>query len=124
MERDIDTASFAASAANAGAPALIPGKYPRAWPIEIFGRDDGGRDFAFVFRGEWHRLPMEAVDHAAVEVGCAARAYVDPLNYAGAVGLFLAALEKYGWTVVAPERSVGPILCNDLKGSSDTLSRN
>src|SRR4051794_25162918 len=99
MVRNVDEAAFAASAAEAGAPALIPGKYPRAWPIEVFGRDDGECDFAFVFHGDWCRLPIEAVDHAAVELGCACGMYVDPLNYASGVALLLAALEKHGWRV-------------------------
>src|ERR1700681_699889 len=94
MVRDIDKASFADSAAKAGAPALIPGKYPRAWPIETFGREDGSLDFAFVFHGRWHRLPESVCEHAAVEVGIAAQAYIEPLNYARGVALFLAALES------------------------------
>jgi hypothetical protein len=102
MARDIDKAAFADSAAKAGAPALIPGKYPRAWPIEIFGREDGSVDFAFVWKGKWRRMPLSVVEHAAVEVGIAAEAYIDPLNYAQGAALFLAALEKQRWLIAAP----------------------
>jgi hypothetical protein len=103
--RKIDHASFAASAAKAGTPALIPGQYPRAWPIETFGREDGSRDFAFVLRGEWLRLPESVCEHAAVEVGIQAGAFVSPLNYAAGVALFLTALERQGWVVLAPNAS-------------------
>jgi hypothetical protein len=102
MLRDIDKAAFADSAAKAGAPVLIPGKYPRAWPIETFGREDGSVDFAFVFHDRWHRLPESACAHAAVEVGISAGAFVAPLNYATGVALFLTALERQGWIVLAP----------------------
>ena len=81
-------------------PELVTGFYPRAHPIEVFGREDGHCDFAFLFHGRWHRLPFEAVDHAAVEVGSTVGVYIDPLSYAAGVGLFLAALEKCGWRIV------------------------
>jgi hypothetical protein len=100
MTRDIDKAAFADFAAKAGAPALIPGKYPRAWPIEIFGREDGSLDFAFVFHGKWYLLPEGVCEHAATEVGMSAGAIVSPLNYATGVVLFLTALERQGWVVV------------------------
>src|ERR1700726_4087662 len=98
MVRDIDKPAFADSAAKAGAPALIPGKHPRAWPIETFGREDVSLDFAFAFHGRWHRLPESVCEHAAVEVGVSAGAFVSPLNYATAVALFLTALERHGWS--------------------------
>lgn len=110
----IDAASFAGSAKAAGVPALVPGKYPRAHPIEVFGREDGSVDFAFVFNGKWHLLPQSVCEHAAVEVGIQAGAFVSQINYASAVALFLTALEKHKWTVVAPKDS-DPIL--------DTLNR-
>lgn len=105
MTRNIDKTAFADSAAKAGEPALIPGKYPRAWPIETFGREDGSLDFAFVLHGKWHRLPESVCEHAAVEIGIQAGAFVSPLNYATGVALFLTALEKHGWVVVAPNAS-------------------
>lgn len=101
--RNIDKASFAASAAKAGAPELRPGYYPRAHPIEVFGNEDGSCDFAFVWKGKWHRLPLSSVDHAAVEIGISAEAYVSPLNYATGVVFFLAALERLGWYVSPPK---------------------
>jgi hypothetical protein len=85
-----------------GRYALEPGKYPRAEPIEIYGHTDGSADFEFVLDSEAHRLPLSVVEHAAVEVGIAARAYIDPLNYAQGVALFLAALRKQSWTVLPP----------------------
>lgn len=100
--------SFAASAAKAGVPALVPGQYPRAWPIEVFGRPDGSLDFAFVFDGKWHVLPESACEHAAVEVGCLAGCYVSPINYASGVALFLTALGRHGWRVLPPTCDANP----------------
>lgn len=85
-----------------GVYALTPGDYPRAEPFEIYGHDDGSADFEFVLDGETHRLPLQTVDHAAVEVSVAAEAYISPLSYVSGVAIFLAALRKAGWTVCPP----------------------
>lgn len=106
MARNIDKAALDASAAKAGEPALIPGQYPRAWPIEVYGREDGSCDFEFVLDGKWHRLPLTAADHAAAEVGTASRTYISPLNYAKSAAIFLTALRRNGWTVSPPTSEV------------------
>jgi hypothetical protein len=87
---------------KSGRYALEPGKYPRAEPIEVYGQADGSADFEFVLNGKICRLPLSAVEHAAVEVGIAAGAYISPLNYAQGVAVFLAALDKQEWLVRPP----------------------
>jgi hypothetical protein len=100
-----EKAAFAASAEKAGVPALIPGRYPRAWPVETFGREDGTCDFAFVFHGKWHRLPESALEHAATEVSVSSGAVVSTLNYVRGVALLLTALEGQKWVVLAPNET-------------------
>ena len=73
-EERINKSSFAASAASAGTPSLIPGLYPRAHPVEVFARPDGSVDYAFVWEGEWHLLPESALEHAATEVSASSEA--------------------------------------------------
>lgn len=100
--RKIDKASFSASAAKAGAPELIPGHYPRAWPVETCAHTDGSVSYAIAFDGAWHLLPEAALEHAAHEVGVSSDALVTPANYARGVALLLTALRRCGWAVEAP----------------------
>jgi hypothetical protein len=93
------------TAKRTGRYALVSGKYPRAEPIEVYGHPDGSADFEFVLNGKTFRLPLSAVEHAAVEVGIAARAEITPLNYAQGVALFLAALGAHNWVVHPPRRA-------------------
>lgn len=86
-------------------PELIPGKYPRAWPVEVYAQADGSYDFEFCFGGAWHRLPLSVLDHAATEVSVSCGADVSQFNYAKGVALLLAALEKHNWTVLPPRRA-------------------
>jgi hypothetical protein len=65
---------------------------------------DGSYDFEFCLNGQWHRLPLSALDHAATEVSITAGADVAPLNYAEGVALLLAALDKHNWLVRPPHR--------------------
>lgn len=89
-------------------PKLIRGEYPRAWPIEVLTRADGSQDFEFCLDGEWHRLPLSAVEHAATEVAIASCADIPPLNYAQGVALLLAALRKQNWLVRPPRLADDP----------------
>jgi hypothetical protein len=77
---------------------------PRAWPIEVCAQPNGSYDFEFCLNGQWHRLPLSALDHAATEVSITAGADVAPLNYAEGVALLLAALDKHNWLVRPPHR--------------------
>jgi hypothetical protein len=85
-------------------PKLIPGKYPRAWPIEVHGHADGTGDFGFCLDGEWQRLPLSALYHAVTEVSVAEQVCISPLSYAQGVALLLVALRKQGWVVLPPHR--------------------
>src|SRR6202035_738846 len=94
-------AALAASAKMAGTPELVPGIYPRAHPVEVFGRG-GGLDIAFVFDAKWHRLPDSAYKHAATEVARRAGASISAEDYASGAAFFLTALRNYGWVVLPP----------------------
>lgn len=94
-------AALTSSAKRAGTPELIPGVYPRAHPVEVFGRR-GGLDIAFVFDGKWRRLPDDSYKHAATEVSRHSEASISAEDYASGAAFFLTALRKHGWIVLPP----------------------
>jgi hypothetical protein len=94
-------AALAVSAKRAATPELIPGVYPRAHPVEVFWRGSG-LDIAFVFDGEWRRLPDGAYKHAATEVSRHSETSISAEDYASGAAFFLAALRKNGWVVLPP----------------------
>jgi hypothetical protein len=98
----VDEISFAASAALAPVPSLVPGRYPRAWPVEEFTLPDGSSQFAVALDGVWNLIPETALQHAAFEVGVSSDAVITTANYARGVALLVTALRKCGWVVEAP----------------------
>jgi hypothetical protein len=91
-------AALVAAAMAAEEPELEPGSYPRALPVEVFGRK-GGLDIAFIFDRKWRRLPDSVFEHAAVEVGRQCGKEVTAEDYAAGAAFFLTALRRAGWDI-------------------------
>jgi hypothetical protein len=106
-------AALAASERIADEPELRHGAYPRAHPVEVFGRKDG-LDIAFIFDGQEQRLPDSVFEHAAVEVGYQCGKEVTAEDYASGAVFFLTALRRAGWDI-SPSSGCDPSF--DMLGS-------
>jgi hypothetical protein len=70
---------------------------PRDRPAEVYGED-----FEFGWADKRYRMPLDALNAAALELGSAADAVVMPHHCIGAVSAIFSAALSSGWAICPP----------------------